>query len=181
MRARIASGDYRETDSPNRGPAIDKLEQEFGLLGQSWCAMWAIEPFYVCKRQGLPGLVPPLIAGSQALLRWFQSQGFVSSDPQDVLDWGGALAIRTNPDGVHGHVAPIFMRFTTGDGQLIAVQTEEGNTDVHMGSNGDGAYSHRRAIPLTPYTWHYCRTDELAGGRWWRGSAPACQTKPVPG
>lgn len=163
----VASGDYRETDGPNRGPAIDHMARQLGFpVGLSWCAIFASFMFWVCREQ--PGQKFHYTTGSQDLLRWFEVQGLTSKDPQDLLKWKGAIAIRTNvPHDGHGHVAPISGRSTDENGRVIATITQEGNTNEHMSSNGDGAYSHERNVPLHPGEWTFCNTTPIAGGSWW--------------
>lgn len=114
-----------------------------------------------------PGIKILKTASSQALLKWFKSKGLTSANPQDILEWKGALAIRTDPDQIHGHVTLIKNRFTTTEGLLAAIGTLEGNTDKNGGSNGDGAYERKRKIPLSPYKWTFCDTSSLIGGQWW--------------
>ena len=165
----IDSGKYVESAGPNRGPAVDALEREFGLIGQPWCGMYACGAGHEALKEGAQGDPWPMIAGSQALLAWFRERDLVSADPQDVLDWLGALAIRTDPGGLHGHVVMLAQRRVAA-AKILAFYTCEGNTDKDGGRNGDRAWNHLRAVPL-PGVWHYCRTDGLAGGDWWRKAA----------
>jgi len=167
-RTMVVSGKYRETNGPNRSPAIDSLCREFGVpLGSSWCALFASKAFRDSLRSGSEGTVFKYTAGSQSMLAWFRKMGWTSDDPQDLLDWSGALIIRTDPGGEHGHVAMVEKRFTS-NGVVVALGTLEGNTDKNGGSNGDGAYERKRIIPLKPYKWTYCNTTHIAGGQWWQ-------------
>jgi hypothetical protein len=170
----VSSGQYRETHGKNRSPAIDALCKEYGYpLGISWCAIFASEGYDRAADEGAPGIRLAPTAGSQAMLAWFKrlqkrepNFQWLSKDPQDVLNWKGAILIRTDPGGEHGHVAPVKSRFTT-NGKIVAFGTLEGNTDKDGGSNGDGAYERRRSIPLHPYEWTMCNTTKLSGGAYW--------------
>lgn len=164
----IDSGKYREINGPNRSPAIDALCKEFGYdLGSSWCALFVSKGF---KEVSIPqtGKVFHYTAGSQDLLRFFQLNNWVSSNPQSLIGWKGALAIRTNPDGQHGHVVAIANRLTDKNGTVVAIRTAEGNTNSQGSSNGEGAYNLKRIIPLTPYRWTFCNTSYITGGSWWK-------------
>lgn len=155
-----------ETGGPNRGPALDKLEAKFDMSGQSWCAIWAWNGFELAAEElGQPNECPKT-ASSQEMLEWFRDRGLVSATAEALHDWGGALAIRTDPGGLHGHVAPVLGRLLDANGKIAQIQTCEGNSDKNGGSNGDGAYFHVRSIPL-PGVWHFCDVSNFAGGRWW--------------
>lgn len=164
----IASGKYKETNGPNRSPAIDLLEDEFGIpRGNSWCALFVSKAFKLAAKDGGKGKTFPYSASSQALLEWFKNHGEVSTDAQDLLKWKGAIVVRTNhPDVSHGHVALVRERLTNKSGKVIAIVTDEGNSNLSGSANGDGAYEEKRKIPLTG-DWHFCRTDSLVGGSWW--------------
>lgn len=168
-RQMVDSGLYRETQGQNRGPKIDALNTEFGIpLGSSWCSTFYSKAGKLSFiDNGKKGIHLLYTASSQALLRWFKENGWTSNDPEDLLKWKGALIIRTDPDGVHGHVAGVEGRLTNGEGKLVALRTLEGNTDKNGGSNGDGAYERKRIIPLKPYKWTYCNTSHITGGVWW--------------
>jgi hypothetical protein len=166
-REMVESGKYREINGPNRSPEIDELCRIGHVpLGSSWCTLFACEAHRRSVNTGASGAHMPYTAGSQFMLAWFRKHGLTSDDPQDLLKWKGALLIRTNPDGKHGHVALAEKRLTT-FGKIVAVGTLEGNTDANGGSNGDRAAERERVIPLTPYKWTFCNTSSLAGGTWW--------------
>ena len=169
--AMIDSGLYVETKGQNRGPTIDELNLEYGYpLGSSWCILFIVRAFDVSwMEHGKPKDVIrlPKTAGSQYLLSWFKKKGWTSTDPQDLLNWKGALAIRTDPGGKRGHGVLVKARFTK-DGKIVAIGTSEGNTDENGGSNGDRAANRRRKIPLTPYKWTFCNTSFIIGGAYWK-------------
>jgi hypothetical protein len=164
------SGKYFESEGKNRSPAIDALCREFHYpLASHWCILYISKAFKLSEEAGnwaLPKILKT--AGSQTLLAWFKDHGWTSNDPQDLKDWKGAIIIRTNPDGEHGHGAIAEKRFTNlSTGKIVALGTLEGNTDKYGGANGDGAYERKRIIPLKPYKWTYCNTSFIAGGQWW--------------
>lgn len=166
---RIASGFYKETHGQNRSPILDKLCLKWGYpLGSPWCALFVIDAFDLIEdeHKEISGIKIIKTAGSQAMLKWFKDRALISKNPQDLLNWKGALAIRTDPGGKHGHVLLISERLTTNN-KVVALTTLEGNTNLAGSSNGDGAYKRKRIIPLTPYTWTFCNTSEIIGGRWW--------------
>jgi len=165
----IDSGAYRETQGPNRSPAIDALAREFGVpLGSPWCAMFACKAAETARDSGEDGDAFPMTAGSQDLLHKLTAMGCQTSlTAQSLLSWKGAAVIRTDPDGAHGHVALVKERLTDASGIITAIVTCEGNTDVLGSSNGDGAYNRHRWIPLAPYKWTFVRLDNFAGGDWW--------------
>jgi hypothetical protein len=173
-REMVSSGQYRETHGKNRSPALDALVREYGYpLGIPWCAIWVSEAFDKAADAGAPGLRLAPTAGSQAMLAWFKRLQkrepdfqWISSDPQDALNWEGAILIRTDPDGEHGHVALAERRLTTA-GKIVAFGTLEGNTDSDGGRDGDAAYERKRPVPLKPYRWTLCNTTKLAGGSYW--------------
>lgn len=159
---------YRETGGPNRGPALNMMADTLGFPhGLSWCAIFQSYVFKLARDSGEQGIAFHPTAGSQDLLGWFTEHGWTSHNPQDTLHWKGALIIRTDPGGEHGHVALVESRFTDDHGTVVSLGTLEGNTDVHGGSNGDGAYARVRPVPLAPYVWTYCNTSLIAGGSWW--------------
>lgn len=166
----VDSGTYRETNGPNRGDAIDHMDRQMGFdptQRLSWCAIFACFSFWNAEQSGAQGRHILKTASSQELLRWFRELGLVSSNPQDILSWKGALAIRTNqPDTAHGHVTLLKARFTN-SGRVVAVGTLEGNTDAQGSSNGEGAYEHKRNVPMKPFIWTFCNTSGIAGGAWW--------------
>jgi hypothetical protein len=169
---RIDSGQWKETQGNNRGPCIDRLEAKFGLEGQPWCAMFAwdcIDEAAQANAAAKIGNGVPLIktAGSQAMLAWFKEKGWTSTNAQDLNHWHGALAIRTDPGGLHGHVVMVKGRMVDVNGTVHAVLTCEGNTNANGARDGDGAYNHTRGIPLQPYVWTFCDTSGISGGRWW--------------
>lgn len=164
----VNSRAYVESAGPNRSAVLDALCREFGApIGSSWCALFISRAFKRALLSGATGEKLEYTASSQAMLRFFQRHGWTSDDPASLMEWGGALIIRTNPDKIHGHVALVHSRFVD-NGRLVALGTYEGNTDKAGGSNGDAAYSRRRALPLTPYRWTFCNTTALAGGSWWK-------------
>lgn len=164
----VDSGRYRETDGPNRSEAIDHLANEFDTpLGSSWCALFVSHAFKTVEPNYHEGLEFYYTAGSQALLAWFKKHGLISSNVEDLHKWKGALIIRTDPGGQHGHVAFVKNRLTNSDNKIKAISTLEGNTNSAGGANGDGAYERKRIIPLTPYVWTYCNTTPIKGGKWW--------------
>lgn len=159
---------YFETQGPNRSPALDSLSNEFGVpLGSSWCALFVSKAFKSAAQAGATGDPFHYTAGSQDLLAWFKNNHTVSTNPDDLLKWKGALIIRTDPGGEHGHVALVSGRVTSTKSKVLSLLTIEGNTNTNGSSNGDGAYCRTRLVPLQPYEWHFCNTTNIKGGSWW--------------
>lgn len=176
-REMLESGKYRETHGPNRSPAIDALCKKYGFdLGSAWCCLFVSEAFDRAEASGASTVAGgqklielPKVASTQSLLRWFRQQGdsWYSKDTQAILNWEGALAIRTDPSGVTGHVLFIEKRFTDPNRRVLSIGSVEGNTSQKGSRNGQGAYALRRIVPLGPYTWTYCNTSGIVGGQWW--------------
>jgi hypothetical protein len=166
----VDSGKYKETQGKNRGPAIDALCKEFGYaLGSAWCALFISKAFKTVEKQYSKGYKFPYGASSQGILKWFKKKGWTSQNPEDVLNWKGALLVRTNkPYDGHGHILMVKGRFVA-HGKVAAVSSLEGNTDTGGSSNGDGAYERKRKIPFTPTDdeWTFCNTSYIKGGQWW--------------
>lgn len=167
------SGAYHDTVSHHHSPAIDALEAHFGMSGQSWCAMFATWAFHVAAN-GAETLMP-LTAGSQNLLAILKAMGLVSASFEALHGWRGALLIRTDPGGEHGHVATVTQRWLDGDGKIVKLSTIEGNSNNDGSANGNGAYFHERTTSsLQPHNgtvWHVADTSSFPGGQWWPEAA----------
>lgn len=171
----INSGKYKEDQSigQNRGKVIDDLNKWIGVpLGSSWCATFVCWLFKLALDSGATGNKFFKTAGSQSLLAWAKKQGIVSSNPQDLLKWKGAVLIRTDPGGEHGHVALALGRNTVKDanGNLVitSIYTAEGNSNSNGSSNGDRACFQVRTIAnLEKAEWHYVNISSFAGGSYW--------------
>lgn len=147
----------QETGGQNRGPFPDMLNHWVGVpLGSSYCATTICWGFH----QVDPATKFPKTAGSQELRRQLRALGCeVTTDPQRMTHWRGAIAIRTDhPDTAHGHVVPAQQRFTTASGLIVAFLSLEGNSSHTGSANGDGVYENRRALPLFG-DWHFYSTD----------------------
>lgn len=164
----INSGEYHETEGPNRSPAIDQLCRDFGdPLGSSWCALFQSRAFKDARLSGCTGETFPYDGRCHIIRAWFEERGWTSTNANDLMEWKGAVVIRHDKFNGRGHIAMVKSRFTSGSAVVEAVGTLEGNTNSVGGSDGDGAYEKRREVPLSPYTWSFCRTDLIAGGAWW--------------
>lgn len=164
--ADIVTDNLRETPrGSNRGPLIDQMLKSAGVgVGNPWCAAFVSWCFLQAT-----GEKPPFnSASSQAIMRWFKKQGRFSTDPQDLLEWKGALFGWTNRDRIHGHIGLIRARFTA-EGRVVAIGTLEGNTNDGGSRNGDGAYSLRRGVPVDgSHRLWFLNTTGLPGGDFWR-------------
>lgn len=128
--------------------------------------------FKLAADSGVKGDKFARTAGTQSCLAWGRKNGLVSSDPQDMLKWKGALAIRTDPGGKTGHVALVLGRNTVKDedGNLVitSIGTAEGNSNSNGSSNGDRAVFNIRTISsLNRGTWSYLDISKFAGGSYW--------------
>lgn len=171
----INSGKFIEDQSigQNRGKVIDDLNKWIGVpLGSSWCATFVCWLFKLSSDSGATGKGFFKTAGSQSLLAWGKKQGIISDNPQDLLKWKGAVLIRTDPGGQHGHVALALGRNTKKDKQgnlvITSIATAEGNSNSNGSSNGNAAVFHVRTVAdLNNANWHYLNTSSFAGGSYW--------------
>jgi len=165
-KALINSGKYNEVNGRNRSAGIDALCKEFGMaLGSPYCAMGISKAAKMVA--GLPGLKFPYSAGSQSMLAAFRKADKCFVDPQHLLKVKGALAIRTDPGGKHGHVLLVSGRLTDSRGKVVAISTAEFNTNLQGSRDGEGSTYLRRDIPLTPYAWTFVDLSDYAGGVYW--------------
>lgn len=129
----------------------------------------------------------PYTASSQAIKRWFKGKGWLSTDPQDLLHWDGAVGGWTNVgDQWHGHVFMIVGRLTTrdenGNLRLVGIRTIEGNTNAAGSRDGSGIYQLTRMLfpdgmfyPVDSrgrkagpgHKLWFCDTSRIKGGTWW--------------
>jgi len=156
-----------ESDGNNRGPVVDAIENYAHLpLGSPWCAAFVWYCFHKACLDAPAGLPPfPGSGGSQSLLAHFEQLGLVSRDPQDLLNWKGALSGWTDPGGAHGHVFFIKGRLTDPHGQVVKVATIEGNAGPGRG----GVVALIRDVPTT-YEGHdlwFLNVSGFEGGSWW--------------
>lgn len=110
--------------------------------GNSWCAAFVSQCFRDAGAQGFP-----FSGGSQAIRLAFEDKGLMTHDPQELLNWGGAIGGWTDvADSAHGHVFCVVERFTDKSGAIVGIGTIEGNTGPDGGANGDGCYRKRREL-----------------------------------
>lgn len=149
----------REDVGPNidsRG-IIAQMNQKVGAAKNApYCASTVSHAFrkasaFISNTKGL--IAFPYTASSQAIKRFFRDKGkgWYSENPQDILEWDGAVAGWTNEgDPWHGHVFMILRRFTSkganGKLTLVAVETAEGNTSPAGSREGSGIYILRRQL-----------------------------------
>ena len=101
-----------ESAGSNRGPVVDAIEEYAHLpLGSPWCAAFVWYCFHKSEidrgarpfdgAQGAQETAAPFPGdgGSQSLLAHFEQLGLASDDPQDLLNWKGALGGWTDPGG----------------------------------------------------------------------------------
>lgn len=160
----------RETDGANRSPFIDHINAEVGVaMGSSWCSSFVSWGF----REANGGKRAPWESGSsQAIKRWFESQGLLSHNVQDLASWEGAMFGWTDDnDAAHGHIGLVLARYTDGNG-IIQIGSCEGNTSGGGSSNGDGVYQHRRAVPISNgHSLYFMNIGAQPGcSYWWPGS-----------
>ena len=160
-----------ESAGENRGPVVDAIEQYAELpLGSPWCAAFVWYCFHKAEldrveESGERGESFPGSGGSQSLLAHFEQLGLVSRDPQDLLNWKGALGGWTDPGGAHGHVFFIKGRLTDEDGKVVKIATIEGNAGPGRG----GVVALVRDVPTTAEghdVW-FLNVSEFVGGSWW--------------
>lgn len=179
----FAAERLREGPIKNRAPWIDALirlvDRSFlpgseRVPGPPYCAIGVSAMFLLC---GEPSI---RTASSQAIRRQFAKKGLLSSNPDDLLQWEGALFGWTNADRARGHVGLVLGRLTD-KGRVVGIRTMEFNTDLGGDRDGDGAYKLVRR--LRPDGWlvedaagelrgpakdlWFCNTSGLRGGAYW--------------
>lgn len=171
-----------ESTGENRGPVVDAIEEYAGLpLGSPWCAAFVWYCFHkaslsdeatgdVATKNGTNGEstqdpIFPGTGGSQSLLAHFEQLGLASDDPQDLLNWKGALGGWTDAGGAHGHVFFIKGRLTDENGQVVKVATIEGNAGPARG----GVVALVRDVPTTAegHDLWFLDVSGFIGGSWW--------------
>ena len=170
----------RESDGPNRSPAIDEINREVGNpLGSPYCAA-GVSHCFRAFHEYLPtaaGVGFPMSGSSQHILAWFRARGWAFEDPQRLLRCKGALGGWTDPDGAHGHIFFVRGRLTNTSGCVVALETLEYNTSPEtQGAQGQGAYALRRDLhrlrETHPRFW-FLDVGQIAGGQWWPAPNPA--------
>lgn len=168
----------REHNNDNRSPDIDFMEHELGIgPGEPWCAS-AVSHWFHRFAQDHPqaeGGLFPVSGSSQAIKHSFDRIG-TSSDPQDLMKWGGALGVWTDSDGVHGHIFMIVGRLTDEHGAVYAIDTIEGNithirhhTNAALETVPGGCYRNVRNVPVSDgHKLLFLNTTNLKGGSWWQ-------------
>ena len=165
-----------EIDGNNRGPVIDEINRELGLpMGSPYCAATVSHCFRKALEEGASGLPFPYSGGSQALKHSFAARGLLSSDPNALLSWRGALGGWTDSDDpAHGHVFFVKGRLTDDAGSVVGLITLEANTSPQtQDRDGEGMYELHRSIESLdarhPNYW-FLKTDGICGGEWWVAS-----------
>lgn len=151
----------------NRGPLIDKMLLFCGTpVGNPYCAAGVSYAFHLATgkpaRQG--GF--PSSASSQAIRRWYETRGLLSTNPGDMLRWRGALfgwTQASNPDA--GHIG-IVLDLVVEGGVVTHIITAEFNTSSSgaLVREGKGSYIKQRAVQ--GHFW-YLNTGDTPGGAWW--------------
>ncbi len=155
-----------ESAGNNRGPVVDAIERFAGVPhGSPWCAAFVSYCFHKAALDAACDNAFPTSGGSQSLLAHFERLGLVSRDPQDLMNWKGALGGWTDPGGAHGHVFFVKGRLTDASGQVVKIATIEGNA-------GPGRGSVVALVRDTPTTieghelW-FLDVGGFEGGSWW--------------
>lgn len=131
------------------GPNMDHAGRITAMLasvgaapGSPWCAALVSQ----CFRDAGAGGLFPYSASSQAIKQAFKQRGLMSTDPQAILGWHGAIGGWTDVnDPSHGHIFLITGRLTI-SGNLVAIQTIEGNTNGLGSEDGNGCFAKRRIL-----------------------------------
>lgn len=182
----------RETWGKNRSAEIDELCRLIGMPnpddrvvdGPPYCAIGVCACFLLFFQQHAgEGREFQRTAGSQAIKRFMALKGWLSTNPNDILGWEGALFGWTNVgDEEHGHVGFVAGRLTDKAGKVTGIRTVEFNSDLSGDRNGDGCYALVRRMSPNGY-WRvenakrqpvgkarrlwFANTTAFKGGKWW--------------
>lgn len=155
----------------NRSAEIDAFNKLVGIpMGSPYCASCLSYCFHkFASPADHLGHGFPSSGSSQAIKRAFRERGLYSEDPQDILEWKGALGGWTNKDKVHGHIFMISHRLTNAQGKLLRIGTAEANTSAATGGrDGEGCFELTREIPVDRgHRLWFLRCDGIKGGAWW--------------
>ena len=166
-----------ETNGNNRSPAIDAINRLVGNpLASPYCAAGVSYCFHkvITDPTEDPHATAtkffPFSGSSQDLMKWFKAKGLLSTDPNSLKHWQGALAGWTDADDVHGHIFFVKNRLTGSDGRVLAIETAEFNTSAQTGSrDGEGAFLLKRVVPVDRgHSLRFLNVSDFTGGNWWK-------------
>ncbi len=151
----------RDLKRDDVNPRINALNRFVGNpIGSPYCAAGVSWCFHQAGASGFPfhGL-------AKDIRDWFEARGRLSHDPQNLLDWHGALFGWTLANG-HGHIGFVEKRLTDAGDQVISIGTVEYNTTPPDGAGADGAYQKTHPVFNGGEMW-FLRCDDFQGGAWW--------------
>ena len=169
----------------NRSPWIDSANKYVGIpLASPYCIASLLkvqseafqktypklaDPEKELRKLIKEGRALPITGGSQYLKSWAQQHKRLTTDPQKLLSFTGAIGGWTNPGGKSGHGFLVTERLTD-NGKVTAVRTIEFNTSPSTGDrDGEGCFSLRRSVPKDRgHDLWWIDLTGLFGGDWWK-------------
>ena len=130
--------------SPNRGAIVDTIQKEFGMVGNSWCAMFVWYCYNEAHKQVIGKKVPLYkTASSQRMYEAYDINGFTYKDsklmqPGDICIW------QHNPNTATGHVGLITTYYDQKTGRFGTIEGNTSSGEVGSQSNGDGVFARSR-------------------------------------
>jgi len=127
----------------NRGIIIDKIEKEFGLIGQAYCVMFILYCYIQAVKQYSQELLLPKTASSQTLFEYAQKQNLTYQDP--TLLKPGDIAIYRKFKLWEGHAALVVSNYLPEDKTFLTIEGNTSNSNYGSQSDGDGIYKRVRS------------------------------------
>jgi hypothetical protein len=127
----------------NRGILIDKIEKEFGLVGQAYCVMFILYCYIQAAKKYSETLLLPKTASSQTLFEYAQKQNLTYQDP--TLLKPGDIAIYRKFKLWQGHAAFVVSNYSPEEKTFQTIEGNTSNSNFGSQSDGDGIYNRVRA------------------------------------